>query len=549
MHSQTEGIPEELITIHYDYIRSKHLIANTEYSVLLTPENYNRLFPATLPVVEPPDNPAKKREIVLTIGVFFDGTGNNLLNTNLRMQKCNPENYGLDARTLTEFNQRCIKKTGFDGTEAGSYLNYYTNIYWLNKLYHKEPELKDGVKNIQRDIYIEGIGTENNKADSLWGMGLGNNDTGVIAKTDRAMIQLRRVLTEVVGALRGKDITIASLQFDVFGFSRGAAAARHFTNRVFEQDPVLVRTITTAFQPVEYQGKPAGEVQFLGLFDTVTAVGGMLDGLDPHDGNNLAVKIGLPPGGAKQVFHLTAMHECRYNFCLNSIKAQWPELSLPGAHADIGGGYNPQEEEYLFLSRPAVETVLADVPTEATGVYQKAVQQAETLPYYFALAPMLPSGLMKVETNTDEKVSPDHLGNAKKRVAAAVTFQRIVSNDWSKVALRVMYEVAKEAGVVFDAMQENNDYSWPTELDAICQKALSQAKNVFNGANSLQFSSDELNTIGKYIHCSANWNAVDYHLKNNISSAVSSSETFSFVNRPDENWTRTVYDMAGNSQK
>ncbi|ETC07906.1 DUF2235 domain-containing protein [Salmonella enterica] len=549
MHSQTEGIPEELITIHYDYIRSKHLIANTEYSVLLTPENYNRLFPATLPVVEPPDNPAKKREIVLTIGVFFDGTGNNLLNTNLRMQKCNPENYGLDARTLTEFNQRCIKKTGFDGTEAGSYLNYYTNIYWLNKLYHKEPELKDGVKNIQRDIYIEGIGTENNKADSLWGMGLGNNDTGVIAKTDRAMIQLRRVLTEVVGALRGKDITIASLQFDVFGFSRGAAAARHFTNRVFEQDPVLVRTITTAFQPVEYQGKPAGEVQFLGLFDTVTAVGGMLDGLDPHDGNNLAVKIGLPPGVAKQVFHLTAMHECRYNFCLNSIKAQWPELSLPGAHADIGGGYNPQEEEYLFLSRPAVETVLADVPTEATGVYQKAVQQAETLPYYFALAPMLPSGLMKVETNTDEKVSPDHLGNAKKRVAAAVTFQRIVSNDWSKVALRVMYEVAKEAGVVFDAMQENNDYSWPTELDAICQKALSQAKNVFNGANSLQFSSDELNTIGKYIHCSANWNAVDYHLKNNISSAVSSSETFSFVNRPDENWTRTVYDMAGNSQK
>lgn len=47
-------------------------------------------------------------------------------------------------------------------------------------------------------------------------MGLGNNDTGVIAKTDRAMIQLRRILTEVTGALQGKDITIAGLQFDVF---------------------------------------------------------------------------------------------------------------------------------------------------------------------------------------------------------------------------------------------------------------------------------------------------------------------------------------------
>lgn len=550
MHSRTEGMPEEFITIHYDYIRSKHLIANTEYSVLLTPENYNRLFPATLPVVERPDIPAKKREIVLTIGVFFDGTGNNLLNTNLRMQKCNPENYGLDVRTLTEFNQSCIKKAGFDGTEAGSYLNYYTNIYWLNKLYHKEPELKDGVKNIQRDIYIEGIGTENNKADSLWGMGLGNNDTGVIAKTDRAMVQLRRVLTEVVGALQGKDITIAGLQFDVFGFSRGAAAARHFTNRVFEQDPVLVRTIATAFQPVEYRGKPAGEVQFIGLFDTVTAVGGMLDGLDPHDGNNLAVKIGLPPGVAKQVFHLTAMHECRYNFCLNSVKEQWPELSLPGAHADIGGGYNPQEEEYLFLSRPAVETVLADVPTEATGVYQKAVQQAETLPHYSVLAPMLPSGVMRVETNTDERVSPDHLGNAKKRVAAAVTFQRIVSNDWSKVALRVMYEVAKEAGVVFDAIDSDNlKLRYPTHLNQICEKAIKQGKAFLSGLEAPAFTSEELNTIGKYIHCSANWNAVDYHLKNNISSAVSSSKTFSFVNRPDENWTRTVYDMAGEPQK
>lgn len=89
----------------------------------------------------------------------------------------------------------------------------------------------------------------------------------------------------------------------------------------------------------------------------------------------------------------------------------------------LAGGYNPQEEEYLFLSRPAVETVLADVPTEATGVYQKAVQQADTLPHYSALAPMLPPGVMNIETNTDERVSPDHPGNAKKRVAAAVTFQ------------------------------------------------------------------------------------------------------------------------------
>lgn len=42
----------QYITIHYEYIYCKHLTANTEFSYLLTPENYNRLFPPTLLPVE-----------------------------------------------------------------------------------------------------------------------------------------------------------------------------------------------------------------------------------------------------------------------------------------------------------------------------------------------------------------------------------------------------------------------------------------------------------------------------------------------------------------
>ncbi|EDS5056077.1 type VI secretion system tube protein Hcp, partial [Salmonella enterica] len=194
MQIRLDGIAEELITINYDYICSKHLIANTEYNALLTPENDNQLFPATLPAVKKPAPPIKKREITLTIGVFFDGTGNNLLNTNLRMQKCNPESYGLDARALTEFSQRCMKKEGFDGIEVGSYLNYYTNIRWLYDLYHVERIPEAINDDVQRKFYIEGIGTENNKADSLLGLGLGNNDTGVIAKTDKAIALICQLL-------------------------------------------------------------------------------------------------------------------------------------------------------------------------------------------------------------------------------------------------------------------------------------------------------------------------------------------------------------------
>lgn len=69
----------------------------------------------------------------------------------------------------------------------------------------------------------------------------------------------------------------------------GRQPHEHFTNRVFERDPVLIKTIATAFQSVEYLGKPSGEVQFLGIFDTVAAIGGLMDGFDPHDGNNFPV--------------------------------------------------------------------------------------------------------------------------------------------------------------------------------------------------------------------------------------------------------------------
>ncbi|MCV4614907.1 type VI secretion system tube protein Hcp, partial [Escherichia coli] len=86
----------------------------------------------------------------------FDGTGNNLTNTNLRMSFCQPETYGLDVQDLASFNKQCMSKQGKTGSGVQSYLNYYTNIHWLNKLYHRQLVLDDDVFNIQEKIYIEG---------------------------------------------------------------------------------------------------------------------------------------------------------------------------------------------------------------------------------------------------------------------------------------------------------------------------------------------------------------------------------------------------------
>lgn len=46
------SLDTETITISYEYILCKHLIANTEFSYLAFPENYNRLF------IPPPKTPA-----------------------------------------------------------------------------------------------------------------------------------------------------------------------------------------------------------------------------------------------------------------------------------------------------------------------------------------------------------------------------------------------------------------------------------------------------------------------------------------------------------
>lgn len=61
-------LDSEDITVSYEYARSKHLIANTEFSDLILPDNYNQRFPAN--ETKQPD----KRKMKLTLGVFFDKT-------------------------------------------------------------------------------------------------------------------------------------------------------------------------------------------------------------------------------------------------------------------------------------------------------------------------------------------------------------------------------------------------------------------------------------------------------------------------------------------
>ncbi|WP_312836768.1 phospholipase effector Tle1 domain-containing protein [Pantoea sp.] len=497
---------------------------------------------------EPEQAAKKKREITLTIGVFFDGTGNNADNSSDRQEFCSAENYGMNDAESESALRQCIRMNrGISGTAAGSYLGYYTNVYWLNTLYNKKiaPDSGHG----QYAVYIEGIGTEDAVGDNTYGMVTGRGDTGVVRKTDKAVAALAAGIQGYFNRhADAHTCVIKELQFDIFGFSRGAAAARHFANRVFSQDSAIIAAIKAGLGNTAFSGTPGGKTRFLGIFDTVVAIGTPVNGLNPHSADTGDVNLVLRPGVAERVFHITAQHECRFNFALNSVKPAWPELALPGAHSDIGGGYNPDEHEAYFLTRPEFETVPLSTPDMETRIYRQTCAQLTAMDGYPAIAPLLNAVEVNVDTWHDDRMPADRYGTLQKRSGAALVIDRLTRNDWSKVVLRVMLDAAQDAGVVFDPMDETApDFALKADLNALCEKAIVMGRAARSGQSAPGFTTPEILMLAeKYIHCSANWNSVVRDGQGIVNGAVRPAKLVTFTNRPDERWQRTVYDMDGN---
>lgn len=491
------------------------------------------------------------QEVTLTVGVFFDGTGNNAANTRSTLRAFTANHYRLsDPQTSAILEKLAREGAGVSGSGAISYTGYYTNIHWLSERYGRH--FSAGSQDAQTALYIDGPGTETGKPDSRRGLAFGVSDTGVVAKTDKAVSLLAGSIQSMLNAIRDAQpddaLIIRHLRFDLFGFSRGAAAARHFANRVQSEDAAVISAIRQGTAGTAFQGAPSGKTRFIGLFDTVAAIGTPANGLDPHSADPGNVKLTLRPGVAEKVFHIVAANECRFNFALNSVKPAWPELALPGAHSDIGGGYLPVMEENLFLTRPAVETVPDNWPDEKSRVYRQAMAQLPALKRAPCLAPLLKTNTVSVSSWSDDRVSQDRYGQMQKRSYAAVTMLgRVVRNDWSRVALHVMLDAAREAGVFFESVDPaNTEMILSGDIAALCDKARGMGKALRDGLTPPSFSPDELDIIAKtYIHCAANWNAVALDQNGTLRGGPSLSELTGFINRPDKGWTRTIYTMDG----
>ncbi len=128
---------------------------------------------------------------------------------------------------------------------------------------------------------------------------------------------------------------IQRIRLSVFGFSRGAAEARVFSNWL---EDALDDGMMLAGIPVDFM--------FLGIFDTVASVGLAHSTLlfDGHGGWGKEEFLRIPKYVDRTV-HLVSAHEVRGSFPLDkAVGKNCLELAYPGVHTDVGGAYEPGDQ-------------------------------------------------------------------------------------------------------------------------------------------------------------------------------------------------------------
>lgn len=289
---------------------------------------------------------ADKNLTPVVLGLFFDGTLNNKRNTYIREQR------ERKAKKLT-YDKVAVKEYPF-GFDKDSYANDYSNVARMVDFY---------TLGSSKAIYVEGIGTLNGDTDTVGGYVTGTGSTGIRAKV---RIGCENAAKKIPAKSK------ISLTLDVFGFSRGAAAARAFVNEVtkiaYKARPSEDKDGNKIL--IDYDGHPVSkkdlpsrghlgyllgnngveivefQVRFLGLYDTVSSYGVYFenDTTNKTDIADLNLKsVGHP--SVLNVVQIAAGHEWRTNFNLTDISSAGKkglELTFPGAHADVGGCYTSE---------------------------------------------------------------------------------------------------------------------------------------------------------------------------------------------------------------
>ena len=507
------------------------------------------------------------------LGVFFDGTGNN--------------KYNVEARKKGEISMEKAKDRDY-----ASYFANYSNIARLWNLYEKgyDQNEQGTRKTYYTRAYIEGIGTKRGMPDDMIGSGMGRLERGILGKVGDAYQEvIKEFKKDKIPSGKkknhlGKTVPhIDELVIDIFGFSRGAAAARHFANIVntaFEpereerywsisQKDFAYRKIKR--QPpggsfgkaLEKAGFPLGDtvikIRFIGLFDTVAAVTsdteiaptiiGAIDGFSignipgaiiggiigtrnlpkaAQNCDNGNIRLSLANVHA-EIAHITASDEYRANFILNRVSKGY-EMRMCGVHSDIGGGYGEITEENNYILSLAVRTSDKTPPKELEKLKKKFEESS------FYQEEQIWIETIKYKEELDR--SPRNLDSLNPRMS--ITYQHTlkgsrgkITDRYSLIPMEIMKEYAKGKGVKWmsPAEAENKDMNNIPQTDYMIDEFLKEKilpiyeDHYLKGEKQIFKNEVYKKLYNKYLH---------------ISSEYNNPMGFIYPNQPDETGKRKI---------
>lgn len=177
-----------------------------------------------------------------------------------------------------------------------------TNVIKMAELYLPQDQV----------IYTSGVGTRKGPIGHVFG--------GLFGAGGRSRID--EMYDAVCERWLSGDQTI-----DVVGFSRGAALAIHFANKL-AQDGILL----------ENDRAVDAKIRFLGLFDTVASFGLSFNNILNFQEINIGWDVTSIPDIVERAAHAMALDERREAFNITRPAGNIEEVWFRGVHGDIGGG-------------------------------------------------------------------------------------------------------------------------------------------------------------------------------------------------------------------
>lgn len=402
----------------------------------------------TCPSDEAPAEPETLPPLKIRYSVFFDGTGNNMFNTQTRLTT--------------------------DTAADDSYRNDFSNIA---KLANYLDITTTETNSFHVGVYVEGMGTQHGASDDINGMGFGTGARGIVERVTRAIEQISRETTRLAGDGR----TVDEIKIDSFGFSRGAASARHFLYRINNG----VQPLTWHFDTNHIHVNSL-LIPFVGLYDCVASFRtyGLIGAGGSIEDDTYELHLNAFDE-AQKVVHIVAADEFRKNFPVTNIASagsgKGVTYHIPGAHSDVGGGYNNiseadmHENNLPILRIPFTVADGWEVINPIQRRFRTEIEWLENLGWYHHDEFIIEPGYNPERENTILSFSP------------LCVNRRNISNSYPRIALKMMKTEAANNGLVFlSTLESENPLRELSSVYGYINSHKSRSAGAWNRDNSQQ---------------------------------------------------------------